>query len=150
MIEVRRVRFSEVAAQPDFDELLQEYANEAAIAGLPDPRCQVEMYDQMQDHGMIHILAAFDHGRLVGTLVIVAAVSPHYGVMLTTTESFFVRPDDRKSGAGIALLREAERLSVELKSEGLLISTPYGGKLAKVLPKAGYIETNRVFFRSFA
>ena len=30
---------------------------------------------------------------------------------------------------------------------GLLVSAPAGGVLAKVLPRRGYAETNRVFFK---
>ena len=106
--------------------------------GMPPPNCQVDMYEHMQDLGVIHVLGAFKQGTLVGILVIVASVIPHYGVMMASTESFFVRPHERKGGAGLALLKEAEVLSAELGATGLLVSAPFGGRLAEVLPKKGY------------
>ena len=150
MTEIKRIRFRDAADNPDFAALIAEYAEEAAMNGMPPPNCQVDMYEHMQDLGVIHVLGAFKQGALVGILVIVASVIPHYGVMMASTESFFVRPHERKGGAGLALLKEAEVLSAELGATGLLVSAPFGGRLAEVLPKKGYIETNRVFFRSVA
>ena len=70
--------------------------------------------------------------------------------MVATTESFFVDPDKRQSGAGIKLLRIAEAVAKDLGAVGLLVSAPFGGKLADVMEKVGYTETNRVFFRGLA
>jgi hypothetical protein len=150
MIEIRRIQFSEAAEHPDFIDILNEYADEAGITGLPRPNCQVEMYKAMQNAGVIHVIGAFSGDSLVGVVVIIVSVVPHYGKVLATTESFFVRPSDRKSGAGLMLLKEAEILSEELGAIGLLISAPAEGRLAEILPRKGYAETNRVFFRNFA
>ena len=147
MTEIKRTTFREIADHPDFGDLVAEYAEESAMTGLPAPDCQIDMYEKLQDAGAIHVLGAFRQMRLVGLLIVVASVIPHYGVMMATTESFFVRPQDRKSGAGLQLLKEAETLSAELGATGLLVSAPFGGRLAEVLPKKGYAETNRVFFR---
>ncbi len=38
----------------------------------------------------------------------------------------------------------------ELGTPGLLVSAPMGGSLAEVLPRRGFAETNRVFFKGFA
>tara|TARA_R110000822_G_scaffold84881_2_gene199090 strand:- start:384 stop:836 length:453 start_codon:yes stop_codon:yes gene_type:complete len=147
MVEIRRIKFREAAEHPDFDALLEEYGDEAGMYGMPRPNCQVDMYDKMQDAGIIHVVGAFKQDRLVGVIVIVVSVIPHYGVAMATTESFFVRPAERKTGAGLMLLKEAEALSAEYGAFGLLVSAPFGGKLAEVLPNKGYTETNRVFFR---
>ncbi len=48
------------------------------------------------------------------------------------------------------LLRAAEDLARRLGSPGLLVSAPYGGDLFKVLPRVGYVESNRVFFSRVA
>ena len=66
------------------------------------------------------------------------------------TESFFVAKVHRDSGAGLKLLRAAEQKARALGSPGLLVSAPFGGTLVQVLPRAGYTETNRVFFKGWA
>ena len=69
---------------------------------------------------------------------------------LAVVESYFVASKHRKSGAGLALLREAERIASDRGAHALLVSAPHGGRLADVMPRVGYRETNRVFFRSLA
>jgi GNAT superfamily N-acetyltransferase len=150
MIDIRTVQFSDIAEHPDFQVLLDEYGEESSINGMPPPDCQVHMYQQMQDLGIIHVFAAYEGEALAGILCIITTVIPHYGAKVSTTESFFVRPSHRKAGAGLMLLRAAEKRSDELGAVGLLVSAPFGGQLAEVLSKKGYSETNRVFFRKAA
>jgi hypothetical protein len=49
----------------------------------------------------------------------------------------------------MALLKAAEVKARELGARGLLVSTPFGGSLAAVLPRSGYRDANRVFFKRF-
>ena len=65
------------------------------------------------------------------------------------SESFFVEMSQRKSGAGLKLLRTAEKFAKDFGAPGIFISAPYGGTLAEVLPMAKYRETNRVFYKDF-
>ncbi len=150
MTDVRVISFDEVETSPDFDILLKGYSEECSIVGLPVPECQADIYRLLETSGVLTILGGFHEDRLVGVVFLLVSRSPHYGVMLATTESFFVSPEYRKTGAGLKLLREAERVAQSQGAVAFLVSAPYGGKLAEVLPKAGYTETNRVFFRSFA
>ena len=68
---------------------------------------------------------------------------------VATTERFFVKAH-RKTGAGLRLLRAAEEKARALGSPGLLVTAPFEGDLFQVLPRVGYQETNRVFFKSLA
>ena len=148
MTEVRHITFGEVFNDPGFTDLFEEYSDESSMSGLPRPDCQVQIYEQMEAAGLMHVLGAFKDGRLIGFLNLLVNVLPHYGVRVGTAESFFVAGDQRKGGGGLRLLRVAERASVGLGAVGFLASAPSGGRLAEVLPKAGYQESNRVFFRS--
>ena len=147
MVEIRRIKFREAAEHPDFDALLEEYGDEAGMYGMPRPDCQVDMYDKMEQAGILHVIGAFKQDVLAGFISVVVCELPHYGQMMATTESFFVRSDHRKTGAGLLLLKDAETLATEFGAFGLLVSAPFGGRLAEVLPNKGYTETNRVFFR---
>jgi len=148
LTEVRRISFDTARSDANFSALLDEYAAESAIDGLPKPECQVDMYKAMEDSELIHILGSFTDDKLTGFIILICGVLPHYGAVIATTESFFVSPTYRKSGAGLMLLREAERLAKSFDAVALVVTAPSGGRLAEVMPKAGYRESNAVFIRS--
>lgn len=135
---------------PNIWALLAEYANESAIDGLPPPAIRVDRYKQMEAAGILHPISALLDGELVGYLTVLASDLPHYSRTIAVTESFFVAKVHRGSGAGLKLLRAAETKAREIGSPGLLVSTPYEGKLFHVLPRLGYRESNRVFFKELA
>jgi GNAT superfamily N-acetyltransferase len=143
---VRQCGISEVL---NSTELLDEYASESAIDGLPLPSAKVEMYLHMESVGALHTIGAFLNDELVGYITLLSPVLPHYSVLVTVAESFFVAKKYRKTGAGLKLLHAAEKYAKELGSPGLLVSAPFGSDLAEVLPRVSYVETNRVFFRNF-
>lgn len=130
--------------------LLDEYARECSIDGLPPPQARFEIYRELEKRGLLHVLVAAHDERLVGFLTLLMPTLPHYGIAVAVSESFFVARDHRSTGAGMKLLRAAEDLARRLGSPGLLVSAPYGGDLFKVLPRVGYVESNRVFFRRVA
>ena len=141
---------SELENAPNMHELMEEYAAESAIEGLPHPSAKAEIYKRIEESGMLATIGAKIDQELIGFVLVLASVIPHYGVNIATTESFFVSKPYRKTGAGIKLLRAAEEHAKQVGSPGLLISAPFGGTLAEVLPRQGYVETNRVFMKRFA
>jgi GNAT superfamily N-acetyltransferase len=85
---------------------------------------------------------------VIGFLTLICIPLPHYSVPVAVSESFFVASVHRATGAGLALIREAERIARGLGALGLLISAPAEGRLAAVLDaKPDYRPTNRVFFK---
>jgi GNAT superfamily N-acetyltransferase len=148
ILTVRRVGCAEVMEHADFPELAAAYAEECRIAGLPMPDGKLEIYQMLEGGGCFQGLGAFLGERLIGFAVVIAAVTPHYGVQIAVTESLFVGKPYRKTGAGLALLRAAEDYARSVGSPGLLVSAPTGGVLARVLErKKGFRETNRAFFK---
>ena len=129
--------------------MLDEYAGELAINGLPHPKADIEAYRLLDKSDIFHVIAAFDGNLLAGFISIVVSNNPHYGQIFAASESFFVRSDYRNTGAGLKLLRQAENLADSLGSPALFVSAPYGKTLAEVLPHCGYKESNRVFFKAF-
>jgi GNAT superfamily N-acetyltransferase len=149
MVTIRESTVDEVFGSEHIDALLTEYGQESAIAGLPSPTPHRELYAAMQAGGLTHILAAFDDDRLVGFLVLIVSMNPHYSQRLGVTESFFVASAHRKTGAGLGLLRAAESLAKRLGAVCMLVSAPSWGRLAGVLPHSGYTMTNIVFCKGF-
>ncbi len=139
---------AEIEAAGRFRKLAAEYAAESAIAGLPPPNARREAYLHLERSGALHMISATKDGQLIGLIAVLMAVLPHYGVPVAVSESFFVAKAHRKTGAGLKLLRAAEDKARALGSPGLLVSAPFEGDLFQVLPRVGYRETNRVFFKS--
>lgn len=150
---VRPCTIADLERAPNADALLAEYTAESAIPELGPTVRQAELaqYKAMEAAGLLHMLGAFrGDGLMVGFLTLLIAPLPHFGGRpVASTESFFVAAPERRSGAGLKLLRAAEQRAAEQGAAGLLMSAPVGGRLAQVLPRAGYRETSRVFFRSF-
>lgn len=147
-MRVQPTTVAEISAAASFPALLAEYAAESSIEGMPSPNARMETYRELEAKGMLHVISAVnDDGELVGFISVLAAPLPHYGMSVAVSESFFVAKAHRGSGAGIKLLRDAEERARVIGSPGLLVSAPYAGKLFELLPRLGYAETNRIFFK---
>lgn len=147
-LAISRISIDDLRFAPGIDALLRDYAAESAIAGLPVPKAEWLTYARMEHHGALHVIGAYIDGQLVGFCNVLVSLSPHYSVLIAVTESLFVSPSHRGTGAGLALLREAENVARERGAAGMLVSAPTGGTLAAVLERmSGFQETNRAFFR---
>ncbi|CAN5191924.1 GNAT family N-acetyltransferase [soil metagenome] len=150
MLKIGPTTIAAVTEAPSFLELAAEYAAESQIKGLPPPTTDMTAYRRLEAAGLLHAFSATVDGELAGFLTLLVALHPRYAVPLATSESHFVGKAHRKTGAGLKLLAAAEAKAREMGTPGLLVSAPLGGSLAEVLPRRGFSETNRVFFKGFA
>lgn len=148
-IEIRRCPFAEIEHAPHLAALMAEYGAESAMPELGPQSPQFATYRMLEQAGTMRAVGAFQGGDLVGFIIVLVAVLPHFGKRVASTESFFVAQGVRKGGAGLRLLCEAERLAQELGAVGFFVSAPVGGQLESVMPKAGYRETSTIFYRGF-
>jgi GNAT superfamily N-acetyltransferase len=147
----RTCTVADMESAPRLAELFAEYAQESALQDLGEPVVQIETYRQMEAAGVLHMIGAFQGPHLVGFLVLIVSVVPHFGRLIASTESLFVSKSARRGGAGMQLLQLAESVSAELGAVGLFVSAPVGSQLEKVLQaKKTYRNTNSLFFRSLA
>lgn len=150
MVEIRPCRVAELEAAPNLAAILAEYAEESGMPELGQPNVQVPTYRALEAAGVFHPIGAFDQGQLVGFILPIVVVLPHYGVPAATVESFFVRKASRRTGAGMKLLAAAEELARGLGAKALLLSAPVGSVLARVMPRLPYRHSNDVFVRALA
>ena len=150
MLEVAPCRADDVRDAPNFAALVEEYSGEVAIRELPWPQVNWKTYQALEQAGVLHVFGARLDGDLIGFVVVVTSMSAEYGVPLTCTEAFFVAQAHRHTGAGLLLLAAAETRARALGSPGLAINAPLGGRLALLLPKCGFREVGRCFFKGFA
>lgn len=144
---IKKSSVKEVEGKPNFIKLLEEYGNESAIPGMPPPIAKMVTYRHLESLGALHVIAALLDDLLIGIVTILLPTLPHYSVFLAVTESFFVTEKYRKTGAGLKLLKAAEEFAIGSGSPGLLVSAPFGGQLADVLPEVGYKQTGCAFFK---
>lgn len=146
-MEIRPIVMKDIWDAPNSTSLLEEYAAESSIEGLPTPTAKKKLYDVLEKSGILHAFGAFIGAEMVGFITILNTPATHYDITLFTAESFFVAKDHRSTGAGLKLLNAAEKLANDNNACGLLVSAPSGGRLASVLEGREYKETNRVFFK---
>ena len=146
-ISLRLCTIDEWEANPVFHTLVEEYARECAIAGLPHPRPRFDIYKAMGDAS--HPIGVFLGDELVGFAVLLTPTIPHYGIMIGVTESLFVSKPKRKTGAGLKLIADVKRRAKEAGSPGVIISAPTGSDLAELLPMLEFDEVTRAFFHKF-
>ena len=150
MMIIRECTISELEQEPNIHTILDEYAAESSIKGLPTPKALVQTYKNLEASGALHVIGAYINSTLIGYITVLSPVMPHYSAVVSVTESYFVMAEYRSTGAGLKLLRAAEQYAESIGSAGLLVSAPTGGRLAEVLPRVGYNLTNQVFFKGFA
>lgn len=146
-LSIQQSTFAAISAAETFPALTEEYGLEAGVVGLPRPEAKVDTYRALEAAGALHVFSATKDGDLIGFVIVLAPMSPHYSVIVAACESFFVAKAHRKTGAGLRLLRAAENRARDLGSPGLLVSAPFAGDLFKVLPRVGYAEVSRSFFK---
>lgn len=147
---IRKMSVVEMEAQPNLAELFDAYSAESSTNGMPAYNAQIDVYRGLEAAGVLHIFGAINDGKLVGFICLLVTIVPHYARTIATTESYFVAPEHRSSGAGIKLLRTAEAFAESIGAAGMFVSAPINGKLAQVMDAMDdYRETNRVYFRSF-
>ncbi|WP_110995386.1 GNAT family N-acetyltransferase [Pseudomonas sichuanensis] len=145
---IRRCTVAEIEQAGALPELLAAYGDESRIPEFGEVEANFGAYRAMEASGALHVVGVFAPG-LVGLASMLVYGLPHYaGRRICTMESFFVDPAHRAGGTGLKLLRAAERCAADLGATAMMVSAPAGGRLAEVLPRSGYRETNRVFLRA--
>lgn len=151
MIDIRPCAIAEIASAPNLGDLLAEYARESSLPELGSTQPQIATYHALESAGVLHPIGAFEGDRLVGFILPLVTVLPHYGVFAGVVESFFVPRAERKRGIGLRLLHKAESLARDLGAKALLLSAPTGGDLAKGMGSwKSYRRSNDVFVKALA
>lgn len=146
---VKRCTVHEIESDPNFQTLIEEYARESSIEGMPHPKARMETYKTLEANGSLAAFGAYVDGTLCGFVSVLSYVLQHYGAPASVSESIFVSEPYRKTGIGLDLIRTAKQHAKDKGSLGLLVSAPTDSVLAKFLANSkDCVETNRVFFFS--
>ena len=86
MTTIRRITFNELCGDPEFQTLVDEYADESAIKGMPEKNPDINAYNTMERIGMQHVFAAYADEKLVGFVIVLITPVPHYSCKMGSTE----------------------------------------------------------------
>lgn len=139
-IDIREVSLETLCGDENFHSLLEEYSEELKIEGLPKPKADLETYKIIEKLGSMKLFTAWDGDIIVGLINIITSSNPHYGVVIPSSESFYVSKNSRKTGAGIKLLMEAEKYVKSIGAGAFFVGCHVGSNLRIVLQKRGYEE----------
>lgn len=147
MVRITPTTVAFILEAPEFPALLEEYAGESRNIGMPPPMPYLDRYPQLEAMGMLHPIAATLDDELIGFITVLVSVLPHYGFSVAVSESYFVAKAHRHTMAGLKLLVAAEEQTQARHSCGLYVSARIGSGLDKVLERAGYEGTNKVYYK---
>lgn len=145
-VTIRKCSVAEIENAPNFAALLEEYALESAIAGIPQPSAKMEMYRLLEKSGGFHAFGAFED-HLIGFIGVLCAPSQHYGGnKIATCESYFVTKSRRSTGAGIRLRNAAKEFGKANDCSVILTVAKPGSDLDLMLMAKKECEhTNNVY-----
>jgi GNAT superfamily N-acetyltransferase len=111
------IRPAVVADSAEIARLVSQYWDFESIDGFDPVRIEGLLRDALAAPDRAACWVAANNGRIVGYLLIVFVLSLEYGGLMAEVDEFFVEPDARGCGIGVAMLRSAEealrRLGVE-------------------------------------
>lgn len=125
-MQIVRCSFPELETMTGIEQVRDEYAEESRIEGFPEPIPHLDSYRAMDNSGIITVFAALEGHLTVGFAIVLCSVLPHYSKAVAHLESFFVRKDYRKTGAGHALYAECRTRAQEIGAVAFMASAKVG------------------------
>lgn len=137
-MKIRPFRVTEYIGQAG--ELLHEHWNELATdKRLMQLAPRLELYAAVEAAGDCVAVGAFDADRLFGYSVSFLAWHPHYaGLRVCQNDVLFVTKARRNGRAGIALIRESERIAADKGARLFVWHAKPRTALDELLPRMGY------------
>lgn len=121
--------------------LLSEYEKECAISLLGPCSPNREMYQAMEDSGILKCFGVFREAYMTGFATVLITVYPHYSKKVATVESLYT-----SDGEGSALMSAVKSCARESGCSEILYSAPVGGRFEKLLQASRNVtRTSSVF-----
>lgn len=106
----------------------------------------LELYDQLADSGMLHLLIAREAGRIVGYHVSIVKPHLHYKTSLhAQTDVYYISPEFRQGMTGVRLFKEAEASLVARGVKKMITGTKLSLDMGKIFERLGWRETERTY-----
>jgi N-acetylglutamate synthase-like GNAT family acetyltransferase len=146
-MNITRCSWSDIENEPGLVEILAEGTTEA---GLLEGKACKELYRALEQNKVLKVIKCEKEGNLVGLAIIILFTSLHYSVMLAQLDTIYVLKEYRSSGAGLKLLKEAEKIAEEAKVPVLFYNARINSEIETILLyKDDYELTHTIFCKRF-
>ena len=145
MYRIEPITASKFFSHPEVWGLFEAYAEECSIPELGRFNPRQEVYQQLEDAGVLHTLAVFHDEEIAGFSAGLLTVVPHYSKKVFTVESLFVLKEHRAGGVGLDLLTKTADRAKTLGAKVLFLSAPTGSQLSAVCKAKRFRHTNEVY-----
>lgn len=117
-----------VIRHPDFDRLRQVYTEESGVPLWGNSTIC------LQDYKDTKFVAMLEGETLAGFSCVRTIRHPHYaGKIIASMDAIFIDPAFRQGPAGLKLLNKTKELAASLGADTLVMTAPYGSRLASML-----------------
>ena len=146
---IKPIRYTEILAAPNADELFAEYESECANPELAPIKPQSDLYAAMEASGGLQAFGVYEGDELIGFLTILIWTVPHYGKKIGSNADIFLASAHRMSGTGAKMVALAEGYA---KSKGAVCfqwTVPVGSRFARLLAvnSERYRRSNLIYLR---
>lgn len=146
--QIKHISVAKIQAASNIGELLDAYAQESALAVMPEPMLDWDIYEALEESGGIIAHGAYVDDTLVGFMVIMMCYAAQYSADIGNTMLLFVLPEHRRFGTGKKLVDSVAEAAFTHGMAALAIGAPSDSRLAKAAESMGFKETNRVYLRT--
>lgn len=144
---VEGISYADLTALPNFAMLIEQYAHECGVPELGPANPQHDIYEALEQAGAMRFIVARLGDKAIGFCCLTASRVPHFGTVVAHTESLFIAPPYRATGAGLMLMREAERVAAGMGATAMFIGAPIGSTLDRLLRATDYRPTTVAHFK---
>lgn len=147
MLRILPTRYRDILVS----DLILEYAAECSISAIGQPDPQPEIYEQMENCGLMRCFGVYRGALLIGFATVLVSILPHYGKKAATVESLFVSAPERKGLASGKLLMAVKAFAGASGCVGILCCAPIGGDFDAFLrDRVECARASSVYFWSLA
>lgn len=131
-MEMRPMTVAEFFERPEANDIIAEYTAESGNPDLGSAMPSQQQYEQMESSGILSVLGAFEGDSLVGFVSVVVTMYPHFGKLVGSVESIWLRKNKRAGGAGLRLLKAAFANAKERGAVGCYLGARFGSRQHKL------------------
>ena len=131
-MEVKDVPASAIWTSQEFEQIVRDYCEESGNPEIGEADPSIEYYQRMEKYGVLRCAAAYEGERIVGIVVVVTTLYPHFGKRVASVESLWLDRKHRAGGAGLKLIRKAQAMAREMGAVGIHYGARSGSRLAQL------------------
>ena len=130
----------------ELSELYQEHYDELSVTKEFQMEPYYEMFDKLQDSGMLRVITCRVDGKLAGYIVFMIQPHMHYKSCITAFEdAYFISKPYRKGRIGIKLFQYAEEVLKGLGVHRIIYGTKIHLDNSRLFEYLGYKHTDKVY-----